>query len=538
MKRWIFTTALVLFSWIVSSQVTVPVMQWERYFDGQTGYNGGDAACFVSSDSAGNAYVSGYERGDLTGYDLFQMKMNLLGDTLWTRKVIADNFDNLPISQLLDNSGNLYILAYSLAFPGPYYYMLLKYSSSGQLLWNKQFLNLQPGNNGVPVNCLAVDAAGNSYFTASTFQSYGDIAVFKVGPNGDSLWSKYYNGAGNKSDYATAIAVSDSGNVYVSGTTWNGTSYDYVVLKYDNSGNQKWISFYDDSYQNTDYAYALDVDNSGNVYVTGECHFTSTSTRFATVKYNPAGVQQWVSWYTSDSLTDKALIVKVKSANEIYVAGTSYGGHYTNGGTGNDLCVVKYNAAGQQQWVGRHNGQGNDDDYLQAMTFDASDNVVLGGYTNDNVFWKNMASVCFSPNGAKIWQIDYDKDSSMQKAYSMAFTPGGSLYMVGESNNDFCIVKYDFVAGISESNNEEKLSVYPNPAQGSLNVSGISDMQTPCTISVYDMQGRLWICATVSVGSMQDGHITLSVNHLPRGFYTGKLAGRNSCRNFSFIVNR
>lgn len=536
MKRFTFTIGILLWVAMLSSQNQVPVLQWERYFDGQTGYNGGDAALLISVDNAGNALVSGYERGDLTNYDLFQMKINLLGDTLWTRKVIPDNFDNLPISQVLDQNGNLYILAYSLAFPGPNYYILLKYNTSGQLLWNKQFTALQPGNNNVPVSCLAVDAAGNSYFTASTFQSYGDIAVFKVGPNGDSLWSRYYNGTGNKSDYATAIAISDSGNVYVCGTTWNGVSYDYVVIKYNNAGTQQWLSLFDDPYHGTDYAYALDVDNAGNVYVTGESYFASTSTRFATVKYNAAGTQQWVAHYTSDSLSDKAQVVKVRSAGEIYVAGTSYGGHWSNGGTGNDLCVVKYNAAGQEQWVGRHNGQGNDDDYLLTITFDNAGNVVLGGYTNDNVFWKDMAAACFSPAGVPQWQIGYDKDSAMQKAYGLAFAPNGSMYMVGESKNDFCVLKYDFVIGIGSPKTEITTSVYPNPANDVLHLRLFPEANTPVVVTIFDLQGR--ICRVEPVAAMISDQISINISNLAPGCYNGMVDNGNGCNHFRFVVSR
>lgn len=501
------------------AQTLVPVLQWERFVDGQIGYNGMDAALCISTDNSGNAYVSGYTRGDLTGLDFLNIKYNPQGDTLWTRKFIADNFDNLPISHCLDDNGNLYVLGYSLPVPGVGYYLLLKYSSSGQLLWHTKFNKLQPGNNNVPVNSLAVDSSGNSYFTAKTFASNADLAVIKVSPAGDSLWSRYYNGTGNATENATSLVLSDSGNIYVTGMSWNGTSYDYCTLKFDSAGNQKWVSNFDGTVNGTDYAYSIDVDNSGNVYVAGESYNGPTSTCFATVKYNSQGVQQWVRYYTSDSLSDKAQVVKIRNTNEIYVAGSSYGGHYTMGGTHTDLCVVKYNSSGQQQWVGRYTSPGAGEDYLNDMTFDNNNNVILAGLTNSDIFWKNIAVCCFSPSGNQLWSIDYDRDSLSQTAWSVAVDALGSLIIAGESNNDFCTLKYNFVTGINSSDQKNSVRLFPNPCNNELGISLTGVGNAVRNIEIYNIAGML--CRNISMNCLTSSgnEFMIDVHDLVSGTY-------------------
>ena len=78
-----------------------------------------------------------------------------------------------------------------------------------------------------------------------------------------------YNGPGNADDHAAAIAVDDSGDVYVTGSSnLPGTSYDYATVKYNSSGTQQWVTRYNGPVNGGDYGNAIAVDSSGNVYVT------------------------------------------------------------------------------------------------------------------------------------------------------------------------------------------------------------------------------------------------------------------------------
>lgn len=107
-----------------------------------------------------------------------------------------------------------------------------------------------------------------------------------------------YDGTGSYIDQATAITVDGSGNVYVTGASTSGTgSLDYATIKYNSSGQQQWVVYYDGPSDFDDIPIAITVDASRNVYVTGSSYGAGTSRDYATIKYNSAGQQQWVARY-------------------------------------------------------------------------------------------------------------------------------------------------------------------------------------------------------------------------------------------------
>jgi hypothetical protein len=152
------------------------------------------------------------------------------------------------------------------------------------------------------------------------------------------LWTNFYNGAGNSDDEATSLALDGTGNVYVTGYSDSGTSYDYATIKYSSAGVPLWTNIYNGAGNGTDEALSLAVDGTGTVYVTGESVGIGSGFDYATIKYSSAGVPLWTNTYNgAGNSTDEALSIAVDGSGNVYVTGES-----TGSGIGFDYATIRY----------------------------------------------------------------------------------------------------------------------------------------------------------------------------------------------------
>jgi hypothetical protein len=125
--------------------------------------------------------------------------------------------------------------------------------------------------------------------------------------DGDTVWVRRYNGPYNNVDNARAIAIDNSGNVYVTGESYGagpGVDWDYATIKYSSTGVEEWVVRYDGPAHGEDKAVSIAVDGSGNVYVMGSSKGDGTSDDFTTIKYSQTtGIET-----TSQIIPDKFIL--------------------------------------------------------------------------------------------------------------------------------------------------------------------------------------------------------------------------------------
>lgn len=201
-----------------------------------------------------------------------------------------------------------------------------------------------PGNNVDGVTAIAVDDSGNLYVTGYSFDSdtSSSIATVKYDTSGVEQWVNRY-GHSNRVNGASAIAVDDSGNVYVTGYSFDtDTTSFYFTIKYDALGEQMWRAIYNGPVNSENGATAIAVDSSGNVYVTGYSFDTDTSSAYATIKYDAFGEEMWSALYNGPVNGENgAIAIAVDNSDNVYVTGYSFAPN-----TGLDYTTIKYNTEG------------------------------------------------------------------------------------------------------------------------------------------------------------------------------------------------
>ena len=358
------------------------------------------------------------------------------------------NYNDDPVAIAVDGSGNVYVTGESSGQGGLIGYATIKYDSAGEEQWVARYNG--PGNGNDRADAIAVDASGNVYVTGTSRIDAGsnyDYLTVKYDSAGQEQWVASYNGPGNALDFAFAIAVDSSGNVYVTGESYGSDSaYDYATIKYNSTGQEQWVVRYNGPANYDDVAEAITLDGSANVYVTGYSYGVGDAgVDYATIKYNSAGQEQWVARYNGGTRSDDyATAVATDSSGNIYVTGDSLG----VGDVNPDYATIKYDSAGQQQWVSRYDGPANAADFAEAIAVDSSGNVYVTGESAGQGTRNDFATVKYNSTGQEQWVVRYNGPANRDdQANAIAVDVAGNVYVTGQSfdpNNgdDYVTIKY------------------------------------------------------------------------------------------------
>jgi uncharacterized delta-60 repeat protein len=410
---------------------------WVAQYNGPGNFT--DIATAIAVDGSGNVYVTGESIGSGTDYDYVTIKYNAAGQEQWVARYNGPgNSVDIANAIAVDSLGNVYVTGGSDG--AGLDYATIKYNSAGQEQWVARYNG--PVNGDDYANTIAVDGSGNVYVTGSSEGGgYPDYVTIKYNSAGQEQWVARYNGPGLDTDEAYAIALDGLGNVYVTGhSVGSGTGLDYATIKYNSAGQQQWVARYNGPVNGDDYAQAIAVDGSSNVYVTGSSNGVGSDLDYVTIKYNSAGQEQWAARYNGPaSYTDEALAIALDGSGNVYVTGTSWSNYP-------DYATVKYNSAGQQQWVARYDGPGSHDDGADAIAIDGSSNVYVTGSSNGVGSDLDYVTIKYNSAGQEQWVARYNGPvNGDDYANAIAVDGSGIVYVTGGSYGaglDYATIKY------------------------------------------------------------------------------------------------
>ena len=491
---------------------------WSADYDG-TG-NGDDRAFAVKADISGNVYVTGYSLGSETGFDYATVKYDTNGNELWVARFNGyENYNDRPVDLTIDNSGNVYVTGWSVAANGYTDYATIKYNSSGEQQWIAEY-DGTANSEDVGSNIIC-DVAGNVYVTGYSWSgtSY-DYLTVKYNSAGEQQWATNYNGTGNHSDIPLALVVDGAGNSYVTGWITNAdANIDCAVIKYNSEGVQQWVEIYDGPANDWDEGIGLALDNTGNVYVTGGSYGVGTSRDIMTIKYDTDGNQQWVARYDGpEYAVDKAYDIVIDNSGYIYITGFS-----TQTGRFRDYTTIKYDSDGEEQWIALYDGNEHSFDEAGAIAIDSSGNVCITGWSNGSGEAPDYATVKYNTSGTEQWVVRYDGyGNSEDKAKDIAVDHTGNVYTAGYSKS--FETSYDFITVKNSTDGEELWNVRYN---------GPGNDEDQITALVADESGNVYVTGHSTGSGTGFDYATIKYNSDGEQQWVARYNGTGSAGDFA-----
>jgi hypothetical protein len=562
---------------------------------------------------------------------LFSLTAQITVDLTWANGIGAENVgSDLFGASTIDAAGNFYLTgrisdttdfdgsANSYTLEGMNQGFIAKYNPSGVLQWAKTFAGVGVSEG----KAIGVDASGNvfisGYFQSGMINFDPSASNYTLTPQSNDMFIAKFNSAGSfqwaygigaiSSNINTqSLKVDATGNLIICGDFYTlgsmefnpaGPSYtlqsntstpDAFVAKYNTSGILQWAFNYGDV--NSDYAYGMDVDAAGNIYVTGEFQLTANFNPLATTttltasggakdiyfaKYTPAGILTWVK-SIGGAQDDGCYRIKVDNAGDVLLSGymaslsmdvdpSTLTVTINKAGAGpTDLFVGKYSGAtGNLIWAKNSGGSNNLFGY--SISSDQQNNVYVSGSFDEVADfdlsigsytlapYTSMISDLFlakyNPQGDLIYANSLGLAGSSASAYQINVDNSNNIYLSGSYYNsidvDFSVATNTIAAFGADDIFFAKYSQCISPQTPTLSATSVSmcaNGVTTLSIASGNLNSATtWVWSAMSCGSSTIGTgptVTVSPVFLTSYFVRGEggcPTPTGSCASASVMV--
>lgn len=175
--------------------------------------------------------------------DLYILRIDSLGDTLWTKTYGGLNWDWASSVQPTADSAYIIIGATNSYGAGYFDVYLIKINASGELLWQKTF-----GGTGDDRGEAVCQTSDQGYIITGMTRTFGaggeDLYLIKTDSLGTIEWQKVYGGAQNERGYS--LLETEDGGYIIAGYTmsFGAGEWDVYLLKTDEYGDTLWTQTY------------------------------------------------------------------------------------------------------------------------------------------------------------------------------------------------------------------------------------------------------------------------------------------------------
>ena len=365
---------VVVMGWWVGVMAQPPDTLWTRAYGG----TGDEWARDIIQTEDGGYVIAGFTSSfGSGGNDAQVLKIDSGGDLVWSTIIGGPAEDRVYVLDETNDGG--YIAAgrtHSFGVGEADFY-LVKLNSLGDTLWTSTY-----GGTGMERAYAVQQTTDGGYILAGYTASFGagleDFYLVKTDSNGDTLWTQTYGGVGTDWAYS-ACQTTDGGYILAGYTAPDEYSPTWVYLvKTDQDGDTLWTrairrnpTFY------FDMAYYIQQTTDGGYIFAGQTPDAGTiSTADILVgKTDAQGEVEWIRNFGGSEDEDMAFQIRQTPDNGYIFVG------YTScwGAGGMDTYLVKLDSAGTMMWSQTYGGFANEIGYAVCLTTDGG--YVTAGYT-------------------------------------------------------------------------------------------------------------------------------------------------------------
>lgn len=479
MKR--ILLALIVIPFFSQAQVT-----FQKVYGGQ---DSDDIKSVQQSTDGGYIFTGVTNSFGEGGSDVYLVKTDANGDTLWTRAYGESDTDiGYYVQECNDGS---YITA---GFSGSFVtgfdffdFYVIKTDNNGDTLWTKTY-----GGTGDDLASVAQQCNDSGYIVTGLTDSYGagmmDVYLIKTNSSGDAIWSKTYGGTNDDVGFCVQQTI-DSGYI-ISGTTmsFGEGAEDVYLIKTDPLGDTLWTKTFggvDPDFgvwvqQCTDSGYIVGGYTQSYGSWTGDLFLIKTDANGDTLWTKTYGGPGYESGGSVQQTTDGGYII------------TGSGDSLGSGGYDN-IYLVKTDAAGDTLWTRAFGG--TNDDIGQRVRQTADGGYIIAASTNSYAVG--------SQQSAFLLKTDANGNSDGCNEFNTNTVVGSIPFVVGSgaivSNTLTTVINPPTIVGntatytsvcfpisiAQRSDHSNQFKIYPNPTTGAFTVQGATG-----AIEVYDLFGR------------------------------------------------
>ena len=474
--------------------------------------------------------------------DVYIIKINAVGDTMWTKTFGGINQDYCSSIQNTSDGGFIILGSTNSFGAGNYDVYLLKIDSIGNLLWSKTYGGVAR-DNGYSI----VQTTDGGFIIAGETKSFGvnfhDVYLIKTNSNGDTTWTKSFGIINIDIRFSDIQQTTDGGFIIV-GDFLDNQTYDFwdiYVLKTDSIGNLQWNNVLYNCRSSRSGPSSYDFASS-IIQTTDEGYVISGSTENCNIgdeyvyliKLTYYGNLSWSKLYGGPTYQNFGYSVKQTLDNGFIIAGVT-----NSFGFGlQDIYVLKTDINGDLVWSKTYGGASYDIASSIQLTNDGG--FIIGGYTNSfgagsyDIYLIKTDSLGNSGCNETIpltkTPESYTRQSSINPTIRSTTTfinNPNTLVNSGGTLNQLCVL------GIYEAKFDNFFSLFPNPANNDFIV--LSDhIMKKGEIKLFNFLGKMILKENFD----NESEIRINVKDFIDGIYFVKVIDGENHFSKQLIIER